>query len=545
MRRGMRVCSEDAYTVLECDGDDYVPAEECMIDHGRLCLDGACVDPWQYAAPDVDDCAGDPHATAMNLAEKAAKYDEIVPRLHVHPDDKRAHDVRIAPETTEADATWEDVVDWRTGENDGLWTGLYIASQAFRYAATQSPEALANLRVMMDGMDLGMRITGVPGVFTREYITPGVDGMSCPANTDAYIPDVEKDDNRWVKIDDEGYVVVWDPNLGDWSQTTHSVGTEFADYCWLDNVSKDEYAGHMFALHAVYKLVDDPDVRAMAASLLERVGDHLFTHDMAFTDWDGRLTEHGRMWPTALDDFPGFNASMGLGYMKAAVLASGREDLRDYYDDCLLQKSGPNNCIDRFLSVPVSYAEWLRWPGLYVGRDGCKSNWNNISMMFLSYAGLIWYEHEYPEIRELAQRVFEDQMFRHNDNEREVAKQHNAAWAMLYAAMRDTRSGQDNAAIQDAICTLQQFPETQAQVARDFGEDAYPTDTSCESRFDGYYLTFDPVPVYERCAGTFTWWSNPYSHQICDEDLTSIKRPADFLLPYWMGRYFGFIDAGW
>jgi hypothetical protein len=28
--------------------------------------------------------------------------------------------------------------------NDGLWTAIYATSQCFRYAATRSPEALAN-----------------------------------------------------------------------------------------------------------------------------------------------------------------------------------------------------------------------------------------------------------------------------------------------------------------------------------------------------------------------------------------------------------------
>ena len=39
---------------------------------------------------------------------------------------------------------------------------------------------------------------------------------------------------------------------------------------------------------------------ARAATLLEEVSEHLMTNDMAFVDWDGRVTEHGRFWLLAL-----------------------------------------------------------------------------------------------------------------------------------------------------------------------------------------------------------------------------------------------------
>jgi len=106
-------------------------------------------------------------------------------------------------------------------------------------------------------------------------------------------------------------------------------------------------------------------------------------------------------------------------------------------------------------------------------------------------------------------------------------------------------TGQDVDAIQDAICALRQFPESKAQPTLHVGEEEFPTDWSCESRFDDRFLTFDPIPVYLRCPHTFTWWSNPYEHEHCDENPAYIKQPADFLLPYWMGRYFGYIEESW
>ena len=34
-----------------------------------------------------------------------------------------------------ATATWQDVDRWLSGENDGLWSALYLAAEAFRYAS--------------------------------------------------------------------------------------------------------------------------------------------------------------------------------------------------------------------------------------------------------------------------------------------------------------------------------------------------------------------------------------------------------------------------
>jgi len=539
-------CSDDAYVLWECEDGRWTVGEYCMRDYGRLCENEVCVEPWRYGSPEFDPCWDDPHATAMTLAEKAAKYDRLARVLHVHPDYKRIAHVTVAEGYSEDNATYENVVQWHTGENDGLWTGLYIASQAFRYAVTHDEQALDNLRLMMEGMEMGTRITGVDGLFTREYINPAIEGMSCPSNPADYIPDVEKDDNRWVKVDADGTIIVYDGT--DWVRTDHKVPAEFAGYCWIDNVSKDEYSGHMLALGATYLLVDDPEIKAKAAELLEEVADHLMTHDMATVDWDGRVTEHGRYWPLAMDDFPGFNAILALSYIKMGAVASGREDLVDFYDDCLLQKSGPNYCIHRPMTPPASFADWLWAVGLYIGHDACKSNWNNFSMTFCGMFTLIWYEHGDVALREYCADVLEYLMFTHFDNYRDMKKQHNAAWTMMYASMKNVgpgSTGQDITAVNDAICALRQFPESKAMPTLHIGEDEFPTDWNCESRFEGNYLTYEPVPVYLRCPATFTWWGNPYRHQHCDENLRYIKHPADYLLPYWMGRYFGYIDESW
>ena len=67
-------------------------------------------------------------------------------RLHLHPELGWMMPVVLREGASVSTATWRDVAQWDSGENDGLFSALYMASQAYRYAVTRSPEALAAVR---------------------------------------------------------------------------------------------------------------------------------------------------------------------------------------------------------------------------------------------------------------------------------------------------------------------------------------------------------------------------------------------------------------
>lgn len=51
----------------------------------------------------------------------------------------------------------------------------------------------------------------------------------------------------------------------------------------------------------------------------------------------------------------------------------------------------------------------------------------------------------------------------------------------------------------------------------------------------------DPFPVEERCVTGFRWQSRPY--EICGGDDATFEYPGeDYLVAYWMGRWFGFLS---
>jgi hypothetical protein len=539
-------CSADALTLTVCaDGRRTVVA--CMADQGRLCEAGACVDPWRHGAPAFDRCADDPRATPESLREKMLYFEGRARSLHLNPGLRWITPVTLPcsgsdctqPAVAEADATWQDVETFHTGENDGLWSSLYLAAEAFRYAVTRDGEALATIEVLLAGEVDRMRITGVPGNFTRQYIPPGVAGIACPTDPQQYVPSADKRDNRWVRVDAGGCVETYDGAA--WVTSSHCGLADYSGWCWLDNVSKDEYSGHMFALGALSKLVDDAGVQATVRDLLGQVARHLVDNQLAIVDWDGRVTEHGRFWAYALDDWPSFNAAMTLDFFKLAAVATGDATLVDWYDNCLLQRGGERDCIGRPPESPRPYTDYLPESSLYVGEHSCKSNWNNFSMHALSLHHLVWFEHD-PATRATVQRHLEEDFFAPTDKTWPLADQHNAFFDFVFAAQKALGPGSTGPALDavaDGVCMLRQFPATKHHRAVTCPPERCVL-ASCTDRFDGPILDYARTAA-ERCTRTFLWWGSPYGPGDCTEDRRTIEPPTDYLLAYWLGRYYGFI----
>ncbi len=531
---GTLACSADGYRLERCEGGFLVTEEDCIADRGMLCEDGACIEPWRYGSPTFDSCASDPRATVETLAEKAAWYDDIATRVHLHPQLKWIMGVTLRDGVAQEDATFADVEQWHTGENDGLWSALYLASQAYRYAATHDAAALATIRTLLEGEVDRMRITGVRGLFTRQYIPPGVDGIACPTDLADYVPDVEKDDNQWVRVGVTGCLETVDATTMEWVTSSVCGLDHYAGWCWLDNVSKDEYSGHVWALGVVWQLVDDGAVHAVAADLLTQVGEHLRNHDLTVVDWDGRITEHGRLYAYALDDFPGFNAAMALSFVKTAAVASGDASIAALYE-CLL--TDPKTCLPYSLEAHEPYTERLDEAGVWVGPDACGTNFNNVSMQFLSLFGAIGFERD-PARREAYQASLARDVFMPEGVARAAFAQNNPWFDFMYAVAKRLGPGSDGPAtdaVENGLCMLRQFPARYDQPTR-----SPPGTELCLDRF-GDPVTRDALETADRCPSTFLWWRDPFDYSGCTADPRNISPPQSYLLPYWMARYYGLV----
>jgi len=494
------------------------PAEPaCACENGQICEAERCVDPWRYGSPVWSACDGEPRATAESLAQKAAAYDARAIALHTDPKLPWVLDVAIASGVDPERATASDVVIWRSGENDGLWSALVLAAEAYRFAVTHDPAARAALATLLAGERQRMAITGVPGLFVRQLIPPDVPGLACPSDPAVYVPAPDKRGNKWVRIGGDGCAQVADAS-GAFTSTSHCGLSEFANWCFLDNVSQDEYVGHLFALGAIVRVVDDAELREIAIDLLRQIGEHLAAHDMELIDWDGRPTQWGKFHPGADGDTPGYLAVLGASTLANAALAEPSLELV-------------------FRAKAADFAAYLDQVDLWQGPDGCESNWNDLSMLLANFHQLLWTRDDVALWRDAFVREVSEPPV-----SRGPLVEHNAWYDIMWAAQKPLGPGTDGpayAAVEDAVCQLRQFPRSNHVVARDT---AALAPHACSDRFDRS-LAATAFGIADRRAATYAWWGNSYERYTSADEPTLVQQPGGYLLPYWMGRYYGFISA--
>ena len=102
------------------------------------------------------------HYSLYTLQGKADYFQSIV---------KPYHD-RFGLTSAAALRNWGDISSFqpRSSENDGLWTSMYLASQALRYAATGDPAAKSEADIALTGLELLNNVTGVAGLFARSVL---------------------------------------------------------------------------------------------------------------------------------------------------------------------------------------------------------------------------------------------------------------------------------------------------------------------------------------------------------------------------------------
>ena len=148
-----------------------------------------------------------------------------------------------------AGPTSQQVVGYSRGGNASIWTGHYLAAEAFRYKVTNSSDAIDNVRKALAGIRSLVDVTGT-NLLARCVIpvdSPYAQGI----------------------ITEEAGHGIFTGSLGD--QT----------YYWIGNTVRDEYAGVFFGLGVAYDAVEDATVRSEIREITTRLLDFLLQNDWA------------------------------------------------------------------------------------------------------------------------------------------------------------------------------------------------------------------------------------------------------------------------
>lgn len=158
----------------------------------------------------------------------------------------------------QASPGYSEIVGYSRAGDSAIWTGHYLAAEAFRYHVTRSPDAFSAVWRALLGIRLLLDVTGTD-VLARCLVP--LDSPYAAA----------------IQQEEGGHGIFYNTR-GD--QT----------YFWIGNTSRDQYSGVMFGLSVAYDMVDDPDVRAFIRADVTRILNYLLRHGWSVVMPDGSIS---------------------------------------------------------------------------------------------------------------------------------------------------------------------------------------------------------------------------------------------------------------
>jgi len=431
------------------------------------------------------------------LAEKTAYLDELVANRHLNDDLLRT--VTLDPDSGE-------VVALHHLPSTGLWTAMYLASQSLRYAVTGNQQAVENARIASRGLHQLTAVTGIPGLYGRAYLRPDFVYGYDAANTDCWAPSPDPEYEGW----------------------------------WFNfDVSKDTMDGIMFGYSvALEHLEDEEIVQSVTRDVLDFVN-YLVGNNLHILDYTGIVTEHGRINAAAMDDFPGFNAMLSASWIQTAISAGGGPELEHFYYDCLMRMGDYSDCplLDKTDLGP--YIDLMETT-LSMYMPNCQTSYDNIDMVFQAIYPLLRRESE-PDLLERLHALLEVGIWKPEDPgiAPAVHQSTHSLYIFMYGALASPTPDDPlfYKAVGDAVCSLYRLEQDRHDKTTVQGMQ----EVECINRL-GDPNAAEIIPIEERYYDNYVWRLDPYE---IPKDHTGtpnlVHSPEDYLLSYWMGRYFGYI----
>jgi len=500
------------------DGDldsEVQDAEETELDgdlEAEVDIDGDIEEDFEQESPLVYNwpkCAQ--LQTNKTLAEKAAYFDKVAKERHIAPDGL-IRNIYLNDDL-------ESVKHYYHVPSTMLWTGMYLASQAFRYAVTKDETILDTARLLLEGLHQNMKVTGHKGLYGRSHSRPDVTyGNDTTNNWD------------WADSPAEGYEG-WRFNF---------------------DVSKDSYDGLFFGYAIAWQLFDDAQIKSDIANRLQELMDEFVGNGLQIKDYindpAGVVTEHGRLMATAGDDWPGFNALLASSWVKTSQVALDDQGLDDFYYGCLMGMREDVDCpeIDdptmmQLLKIE-SYVDAMEQPLFELFTPDCDQNYDSFDMCYQAIYPLITFEKD-PQLKARFIDVMKNKLFHTDDPQyQSIATYGNAYFTFSYAGLSGDDPEEDQVlsdAVDLAICVLKEFPEEKFKRYIPKGEQ----EVACTNRLDKP-TSAERIPLAEYDFDNYLWRLDFFEivQNEIPEDKQMVYSPEDFLIAYWMARYHNIIS---
>jgi hypothetical protein len=295
------------------------------------------------------------------------------------------------------------------------------------------------------------------------------------------------------------------PRDGEWHWTADG------QYYWKADTSSDEIVGHFFIFSVASALLPDPALKQRMAATAGRIMDHILDHDYNLVDLDGRPTRWGWWGPDRLAREPderALNSLELLSFLKVADRLTGRPRYAAEYAK-LAREHRYTNLITRLIESRL------------------ELNYSDEELALLPFYTL--FQHETDPAMLACYRAALDEWWKN------IQREANPLWTFIYL------TGHPGAKLDlsDAAWTLYRMPmDTISWTVRNSHRlDLVPA--VAEDRHGRReFLTL--LPPDERPV--MRWNANPF---VVDggNGGHSEDDGAAFLLPYWLGRFHGFLKG--
>jgi len=251
---------------------------------------------------------------SMTLAEKADYFLEVCLARHVREPYLVERCLLGVPGDT---STFKP----RDDDNDGQYTAMYLAMESFRYAVTKDPRAKANARKAFEALRFLQTVTRTPGFVARTVIPSTWTRMADP--------------NR--KISDRQWADMYVDNPCEKRIETRWRPSKDGKWLWKGDTSSDEITGHMFGYLFYYDLVADGAERKHVCKHVLNIVDYIIDNGYVLKDLDGTHTKWGVWSPQKLNHDPDWRAERGvnsveiLSFLKLAYHMSGHQRYQQEY----------------------------------------------------------------------------------------------------------------------------------------------------------------------------------------------------------------------
>lgn len=434
-----------------------------------------------------------------------------------------------------SDASLNDIYIYGGRRDSAIWTGAYLAAESFRLMATGAPDAARSLEETVATLDRWWRIAGDRGYLAR-YAAPADSPPPVQAILSADDPEVHRD-------------VPFDEGL----------------WHWRGNISRDQYQGVVLGFSLAYQATHNPATRETIRRHLVEFVEQLMQSDQrpvqivvngktmtqtvripyaVFSQADApngipilslntspfEASGAGILFfaPDAADlirQLPGFGNFPSIYQETQTIqLASIFRVALQVTDDVPAYASRRQAIADHY---EQHVDEWLDIAVRWRNTNRCDEGYFGLNIGFMPLYNWVRLETDPTRKARLRNALLRDAMWA------EVAEHKNVFFALIYGSQAPLEA--DAIAVIDThLAQLARFPAAPNLSQPVDLRGIYAESADCPG------ISSVAVNVDERAAATFVWERHPWKLE--DPGTPNLMYPGiDYLLTYWMGRYYGYI----